>query len=79
MRSPKFNNFATAVIVSIIRSRPRRSANNFKPPKTWRTVALLYGDEWPQVKVKTLATREEKLVPNEELLAHLQAHLSLSS
>jgi len=31
------------------------------------------------VKVKTLATREETLVANEELLAHLQAHLSLSS
>jgi len=43
------------------------------------SIALLYGDEWPQVKVKTLATREETLVANEELLAHLQAHLSLSS
>ena len=41
------------------------------------SIALLYGDEWPQVKVKTLATREETLVANEELLAHLQAHLSL--
>ncbi|HVI81879.1 MAG TPA: histidine--tRNA ligase, partial [Chthoniobacterales bacterium] len=27
--------------------------------------ALLYGDEWPQVKVKNLATREESLVPSE--------------
>jgi histidyl-tRNA synthetase len=43
------------------------------------TVALLYGDEWPQVKVKTLASREEKLIAHEELLAHLQAQLSLSS
>jgi histidyl-tRNA synthetase len=42
-------------------------------------LALLYGDEWPQVKVKTLATREEKLIPREELLAHLQAQPSLSS
>ena len=42
-------------------------------------VALLYGDEWPQVKVKTLATREETLVAHEELLAHLQAQPSLSS
>src|SRR5438874_4368606 len=41
------------------------------------SIALLYGDESPQVKVKTLATREETLVANEELLAHLQAHLSL--
>jgi len=41
--------------------------------------ALLFGDEWPQVKVKNLATREEQLVPNEELLAHLARLPSLSS
>lgn len=32
---------------------------------------LLYGDEWPQVKMKTLATREEVLVPNESVLESL--------
>ena len=32
-------------------------------------LAVLVGDEWPQVKVKTLATREEVLVPFAELLA----------
>jgi histidyl-tRNA synthetase len=31
-------------------------------------IALLYGDEWPQVKVKTLATREEKLIDQASLL-----------
>ena len=36
-------------------------------------VAILFGDEWPQVKVKNLATREESLVHHRELLAHLQA------
>jgi histidyl-tRNA synthetase len=36
-------------------------------------VAILFGDEWPQVKVKNLATREESLVHHAELLAHLQA------
>jgi histidyl-tRNA synthetase len=41
--------------------------------------AVLFGDEWPQVKVKTLATREELLVPHEELLAHLARLNSLSS
>lgn len=41
--------------------------------------AVLYGDEWPQVKIKRLATREEQLVPNEELLAHLAASSTLSS
>jgi histidyl-tRNA synthetase len=32
---------------------------------------LLFGDEWPHVKVKTLATREEVLLPNDELAAAL--------
>ncbi len=41
--------------------------------------AVLFGDEWPQVKVKNLATREEQLVAHEELLAHLSASASLSS
>ncbi|MBV9619276.1 MAG: histidine--tRNA ligase [Verrucomicrobia bacterium] len=31
-------------------------------------IALLYGDEWPEVKVKSLATREESLIPSEALL-----------
>ena len=35
-------------------------------------VTLLYGDEWPAVKMKTLATREEILVPHEEVLARVQ-------
>ena len=35
------------------------------------TRAVLVGDEWPQVKVKTLATREEVLVPATELAAAL--------
>ncbi len=30
-------------------------------------ITLLYGDEWPAVKMKTLATREEVLVPQEEI------------
>src|SRR6266542_2357029 len=36
-------------------------------------IAVLFGDEWPQVKLKNLATREESLVHHGELLAHLQA------
>ncbi len=34
---------------------------------------VLYGDEWPQVKLKTLATRSETLVPQEKLASYLQA------
>lgn len=36
-------------------------------------MTLLFGDEWPQVKIKTLATREEVLLPNDEVLPHLRA------
>ncbi len=32
------------------------------------SIALLYGDEWPQVKVKNLATREESLIAGGALL-----------
>ncbi len=39
-------------------------------------ITLLYGDEWPAVKMKTLATREEVLVPHEELLTRVQQALS---
>ena len=35
------------------------------------TRAVLLGDEWPQVKLKTLATREEQLVSPDELIARL--------
>ena len=47
---------------------PRRSANNSRPPRTSaRAAPSLVGDEWPQVKVKTLATREEREVGREEI------------
>jgi len=42
-------------------------------------VAILFGEEWPQVAVKDLATGEQRLIAREDLLAHLQAQPSLSS
>ena len=42
-------------------------------------VALLYGDEWPRVKIKNMGTGEQELVVQDRLLAHLQAQSSLSS
>ena len=42
-------------------------------------LAILFGDEWPQVAVKDLATGEQQLISNEELLAYLARSLSLSS
>ncbi len=43
------------------------------------TIAILYGDEWPQVKIKNMATAQQELLPHDRLLAHLQALPSLSS
>ena len=40
------------------------------------TLAILYGDEWPQVKIKTLATREEKLIDHATLLDTVKALIS---
>jgi histidyl-tRNA synthetase len=41
-------------------------------------IALLYGDEWPQVKVKNLATREESLIPNDALLDSVAKFFTVS-
>jgi histidyl-tRNA synthetase len=35
--------------------------------------AILFGDEWPQVAVKNLATGEQELVAQDDLLAHVQS------
>ncbi len=57
-----------------------------KVPKQFQTaeqlgarVAILFGEEWPQVAVKDLAIGEQQLIAREDLLAHLQAQPSLSS
>lgn len=39
------------------------------------TIALLFGDEWPQIAVKNLATGEQKLVEKDDLLPRLEAML----
>jgi len=38
-------------------------------------VALLYGDEWPQVKIKNMGTGEQELVPHENVAADVDARL----
>jgi histidyl-tRNA synthetase len=59
---------------------PTKVARQFKAAEdAGAALALLFGDEWPQVKIKDLATREETLIAREGLLAHLQAQSSLSS
>ena len=39
-------------------------------------LALLYGDEWPQVKIKNMATAEQRLVPATDLLVSLPDFLT---
>lgn len=39
-------------------------------------MAILFGDEWPQVKTKDLSTGEQTLVPHEELVTRLARLLS---
>jgi len=36
--------------------------------------AILFGDEWPNLAVKNLASGEQQLVPHEELVTHLAAN-----
>jgi histidyl-tRNA synthetase len=43
------------------------------------SLAILFGDEWPQVKVKTLATREESLIAHDALLDSVAKFFNVSS
>ncbi len=59
---------------------PAKVARQFQAAEdAGAALALLYGDEWPQVKMKDMASGEQQLVPQDRLLAHLQAQPSLSS
>src|SRR5947207_6744173 len=56
-----------------------------KVPKQFQTaenvgarITLLYGDEWPQVKVKNLATREESLIASDALLDSVAKFFNVS-
>lgn len=42
------------------------------------SIAVLYGDEWPQLKIKNLATREESLIPHNALLDSLAKFFNVS-
>jgi histidyl-tRNA synthetase len=55
-------------------SAPTKVGKQFQTAESLGAKAtLLYGDEWPQLKLKTLATRAETLVPHEKIGAYLQA------
>jgi len=59
---------------------PTKVARQFQAAEdAGAALAMLYGDEWPQVKMKKMASGDQELVPHDRLLAHLQALPSLSS
>ena len=37
------------------------------------SLAVLYGDEWPQLKIKNMATGEQELIPQENLTDYVAA------
>ena len=43
------------------------------------SLAILFGDEWPQVKVKKLATREESLIAHDAVLDSVAKFFNVSS
>ena len=59
---------------------PEKVARHFQTAEQLGArLAILFGDEWPQVAVKDLATGKQQLISNQELLAYLARSLSLSS
>src|SRR5262249_25903256 len=51
---------------------PTKVARQFQAAEDLRArVALLYGDEWPQVKMKNMATAQQELVAGDKLLNRL--------
>jgi histidyl-tRNA synthetase len=59
---------------------PTKVARQFQAAEeAGASLAVLYGDEWPQLKIKNMATVEQELISHDRLLAHLQAQSSLSS
>ena len=59
---------------------PEKVARQFQTAEQLSArLAILFGDEWPQVAVKDLATGEQQLISNQELLAYLARSPSLSS
>lgn len=56
---------------------PTKVAKQFQTAEDLGAIlALLYGDEWPNVKMKTLATREEKLIEQMSLLDSIEKLIS---
>jgi len=59
---------------------PTKVARQFQTAEeAGAALALLYGDEWPQVKVKNLPTREESLIDHSALLDSVAKFFNIGS
>jgi len=59
---------------------PTKVARQFQAAEeAGAALALLYGDEWPQVKVKNLPTREESLIDHGALLDSVAKFFNVGS
>ena len=53
---------------------PTKIARQFQAAEeAGASLAVLYGDEWPQLKIKNMATGEQELIAQENLKAHVAA------
>jgi histidyl-tRNA synthetase len=56
---------------------PTKVARQFQgAEEAGASLAVLYGDEWPQLKIKNMATGEQKLIPQENLKDYVTADRS---
>jgi histidyl-tRNA synthetase len=55
---------------------PAKVARQFQAAEdAGAALALLYGDEWPQVKMKDMASGEQQLVSREDLVDRITSKL----
>ena len=56
---------------------PTKVARQFQAAEeAGASLAILHGDEWPQLKIKNMATGEQELIPQENLKDYVAAHRS---
>jgi len=56
---------------------PTKVARQFQAAEeAGASLAVLHGDEWPQLKIKNMATGEQELIPQENLKDYVAAHRS---
>ena len=56
---------------------PTKVARQFQAAEeVGASLAVLHGDEWPQLKIKNMATGEQELIPQENLKDYVAAHRS---